>query len=134
MWFGDVVRCGVVREGAVSSCGLMCDKVPCLVPAFLPLRHASHTEHHAQGLLQTNTTHVEATPVTREALHAVHTREWVARSREMGVCTTGELILESKRYESVFLNESSLMCAELAAGGTVNLTKKVHGAVWGVVV
>jgi histone deacetylase 6 len=87
------------------------------------------------GLLDsTKALNVEAPSAHDADLLTVHTRDWLATCHECNESTLPELIFKSRRFDSVFMNEASLECAKLSAGGTVELTKRVlrgecrHGA------
>jgi histone deacetylase 6 len=87
------------------------------------------------GLLDASKALRVAAPSVGEAdLLTVHTKDWLSTCHDCDKETLPELIFTSRRFDSVFMNEASLECAKLSAGGTVELTKRVlrgdcrHGA------
>jgi len=107
-----------------------------------------------QGLLNDDSvTRVPVNPATTKDLLTVHTNDWVATCIECAspsssafaasptttdaedsedsdtAVTTppslAELIVMSQRFDSVFMNQASIDCALLSAGGTIEVTKKV---------
>jgi len=87
-----------------------------------------------QGLLTSGVMRVPATRAVEEDMLAVHAADWLATCHECDGRPLSDLVFLARRFDSIFLNESSMDCARLACGATVELTRRVlrgecrHGA------
>ena len=85
---------------------------------------AIHAELQKRGLAR-RCKKIEATPARRVDLERVHDTAHVGQMLGLQTHTNRLLQKLAERYDSVYLNNKSLSCALLAAGGTVNLTLSV---------